>query len=640
MIRVGRAGRLAWVCAFGARVGLSAVVAGFGCSSRAPLATLQQQSGGVERDFGGRVGDWQRAEIGNLFGLGDGVQTLPDGKALLSLDEGSRLSMEKETLVRFSELPPDPQRLAFDVDTGVASLEVGDAPLSLRTRVGLARMEPHTTIQLTPSPDGLRFVVQVGRAVFGESEPLLAGQGVLVGVAGSLSDLAKPSLPIAVATATRDSPALTNEGADHSLEIIAHVAGAGASVKNARGWLPLAPGAGRLSPGSELKLAGQTTVLLERGEQRALLHQNGRYLVAPHPGVLVAASEGSLSAGSLGAVSIEVPGGVIVVAPRGRAILQLTARGTRLDVEAQTASIETGRQKENVHAGERAELSRNGELRVEGRGVDYADIEIRAGESVVVHDPKPPTAVRFQFGEICAEGGSISAFRAGKAGHFATGLGAVALSLPAGSYRYELSCSPGTSEPARRGSLDIAKDPGTRRMPERPPSTALAADGRQYTVLYQNRLPGIALSWPNAPQTGPWTLLHEFEGKSETLQLDAPKRDFGPGKLAEGRHAFYFEGAGRVSRHTSVQIAFDNAAPTVTLTTPVTLAAKPGDPVTLSGTALPGWDVLVEGRRPSKDAQGRFSATLPLPTERRALAVRLSHPQRGTHLYLRRGQTP
>jgi hypothetical protein len=411
-------------------------------------------------------------------------------------------------------------------------------------------------------------------------------------------------------------------------------------VKNARGWLPLAPGARQLSPGSELRLAGQTTVLLERGDQRALLHQNGRYLVAPHPGVLVAASEGSLSAGSLGAVSIEVPGGVIVVAPRGRAILKLSAHGTQLDVESQAASIETNRQKENVRAGERANLGRDGELRLEGRGVDYADIEILAGESVIVHDPKPPTAVRFQFGEICAEGGTITSFRAGKAGNYATGVGAVALSLPAGSYRYELACSPGESKPARRGTLDIAKDPGTRRMPAQPPSTTLAADGRQYTVLYQNRLPGITLSWPSAPQTAPWTLVHEFEGKSETLTLDAPKRDFGPGKLAEGRHSFYFEGAGSVSRHTNVQIAFDNAAPTVTLTTPVALAARPGDDVTLSGTALPGWDVWVEGQRPSKDAQGRFSATVPLPRERRALAVRLSHPERGTHLYLRRGQTP
>jgi hypothetical protein len=169
----------------------------------------------------------------------------------------------------------------------------------------------------------------------------------------------------------------------------------------------------------------------------------------------------------------------------------------------------------------------------------------------------------------------------------------------------------------------------------------VVADGRTYTVLYQNRLPRIELSWEGGSSGSGLELIHEEEGGSrQSIPLSEPTHVFEPGKLAEGRHVFHFKGGGKLSRRTPVVIAFDNAAPTASLNTPAQLPAGPGEPVTISGTVLPGWDVEVEGKRPEQDGQGRFSLPTLLPTERRALAVWLSHPSRGTHVYLRRGQTP
>jgi hypothetical protein len=85
-----------------------------------------------------------------------------------------------------------------------------------------------------------------------------------------------------------------------------------------------------------------------------------------------------------------------------------------------------------------------------------------------------------------------------------------------------------------------------------------------------------------------------------------------------------------------VDIQFDNAAPTATLDAAIPRAFEPGEALTISGIALPGWQVQVAGRRAQQDEQGRFSLRTNWPSDTLALAVRLSHPDRGIHLYVRR----
>jgi hypothetical protein len=355
--------------------------------------------------------------------------------------------------------------------------------------------------------------------------------------------------------------------------------------------------------------------------------------VAPRPDVLVKASSGTLSAGSAERVRVAVPGGVIVVAPRGKVNIQVQKKGgARVAVEAREAVLETQRGTETLSAGEEASLAADGLISVEGRSLDYADLEIDAGEAVVIHDPSPPTAVRFSFGDACPEAGVLQIL----GGSFATGRGAVALAMKAGNHRYELRCESSRASVVRRGRVSVVKDGGTRALARHPPSTVLQADGRNYTVLYQNRLPKITLAWPSPPAKGGATLVHEFGGKGEKLQLGSPSHTFASGQLEEGKHAFYFVGGGKISRQTSLSIKFDNAAPTASLNTPVQVPARSGEALTVSGTALPGWDVHVEGQPAKRDAQGRFFQATVMPAERRAVVIRISHPERGTHVYLRR----
>jgi hypothetical protein len=218
---------------------------------------------------------------------------------------------------------------------------------------------------------------------------------------------------------------------------------------------------------------------------------------------------------------------------------------------------------------------------------------------------------------------------------YAVGENAVALAIRAGAYRYELRCGPGESV-AARGRVQVLRDSGTRSIAAHPPATTLQADGRDYTVLYQSRLPEITLVWRDAPASKDLRLIHEYDSRRETLTPGAPSHTFASGRLGEGRHVLHFEGSGKLSRPTTINVTFDNAAPTATITTPPRARIEPGELVNISGTTLSGWEVSVEGQPARRDAQGRFSASVPWPSGHRAVAVRLRHPERGTHLYLRR----
>ncbi|HVZ32048.1 MAG TPA: hypothetical protein VG963_06475, partial [Polyangiaceae bacterium] len=421
--------------------------------------------------------------------------------------------------------------------------------------------------------------------------------------------------------------------------ISARVHGRGASVHTDRGWAPLAEGTQQLQPGAELLLERKTTVDLERGNERARLETNGAYHVAPREGVLVAAMRGAVTAGGPGEVRIDVPGGSIVVPSDGRATVSLGAHGTWLDVQSRDVMVEANGQREQIRPGQRASIDGDGALSVQGRGLDHADVEVAVGESLVIHDPSPPTAVRFAFANRCHELGVLELSHGAK-GEFAVGESAVALQVPRGMSHYRLSCGADRSQVVQSGTLTVLADDGSRKVAARAPVTKIIADGHRYTVLYQNRLPVISLSWPGAPSSDGLRLQHEFGSEKETLAVTGPEYTFPSGKLREGHHEFYFEGGGKVSRHTHVDIQFDNAAPTATLDGPGLVAAAPGQALTVSGIAVPGWDVLVAGQRPSKDAQGRFSAAVTWPADTRALAVRLSQADRGTHVYLRRARQP
>jgi hypothetical protein len=615
------------------------------CSGPAPLATLIQLEGHVERDSAAAVDAWQAASVGATFVLGDGVRTLPDASARLELDDTTRLDLGAATTVRFSPTRPAPHIHAFDVEAGAASIEAGAEPVSIQTRVGLARVERDSSVRFVPSTGGLRFEVRVGRAAFGASEALVAGARVTIDDSG------------AVSPGDGDSRDALNRAnlvlADPTGTITATVKGRGASLRTAGGWAPLAEGSSHLIVGAELETSASSSIEIERDGEHALLGENGRYVLGSAGGVLVNARRGTVLAGGRREVRVEVPGGVIRVPAMGQAFLRVSEEETQLTARALEVVVEAGERRQGLAPGHSARLGKDGRLRPSSRpesqtdgagdavdqALDYADFVLASGTTATIHDPSPPTAVRFDFGSACTGMGSIELSFSGRRMRRGSGEGSVALSVPKGNHRYELRCG-SAGKRVLGGQITVIEDAATRSIASKPPRTALSADGRKYTVLYQNRLPEITLSWPNPPAGGNLRLIHQHRGNETALASSEPRYDFASGQLAEGHHGFYFDGGGSVSRQTTVDIVFDNAAPRASLLLAPVLTQRPGESVAIAGTALPGSEVYVDGARVPIDARGRFSASAALPVVQHALAIKLVQPGRGTHYYLRRGQRP
>jgi hypothetical protein len=270
--------------------------------------------------------------------------------------------------------------------------------------------------------------------------------------------------------------------------------------------------------------------------------------------------------------------------------------------------------------------------RVRSRGPEAIDIAASAGESLLIHDPRPPTAIGFSTAK-CA-GSAVIEVGARKVE--TVGEGSVHASFPAGVNHYRVLCST-DDKPIAQGTVSVLHDAGNRRLPTSPPATRVDTDGRRYTVLYQNLLPQMSVRWPGAPQSGPFALSVRSGAGVQRFTSAAPSYSFAPGALHEGSHELWFEAPGARSQTTVVVVQFDNAAPTASITAPADGSFAPGASVAISGTALPGWSVSVSGQELAQDAQHRFSGQAQTTAGLRALAIRFESPQRGTQYYLRRG---
>jgi hypothetical protein len=270
-------------------------------------------------------------------------------------------------------------------------------------------------------------------------------------------------------------------------------------------------------------------------------------------------------------------------------------------------------------------------------GPAIVDFVAGVGDSFIVHDPKPPTSIAFVHSGC--DGELLLTLDPGKRARETFGRGRVSAEIASGSHRYSLSClSPGETKGARvgEGSIAVVADAGSRRIARKAPASAIDADGRRYTVLYQSLLPSISVRWPNAPAASAYTLRVGSSSGARTFTTNQPSHSLPAGTLPEGDHTLLFEAAGVRSKTTSVAIRFDNAAPTASISSPSDRAFAPGESVTVSGSALPGWTVSSGGKELAEDAQNRFSGQVSAPVAERALVIRFFHPSRGNHYYLRR----
>ena len=265
------------------------------------------------------------------------------------------------------------------------------------------------------------------------------------------------------------------------------------------------------------------------------------------------------------------------------------------------------------------------------------DVSLPAGESAIIHGRQTPLVIRLQLQPPCPAGGNVTLNESGKSGRQrAEGRDQALFTVGSGSWSYRYQCE---RQELHRGTLTVRRDAGTQRLPRVAPTNVIEADGRRYTVLYQNRLPSLTFSWPDAPPAPGYTLHVESKGRTRRYPVAGPRLRLASGGLGEGTYQWWFEASeGKSSRRTTVTVRFDNAAVTAQVEAPRDgVRITPGDEIEVAGVAIEGSSVAVGASPLEVDEQGRFrgKVTPPAPNER-SIAIRLAHPKSGVHYYVRR----
>ncbi len=335
----------------------------------------------------------------------------------------------------------------------------------------------------------------------------------------------------------------------------------------------------------------------------------------------------------VGRATLEAPGATIIEIGEGQIVDESGNVSSAIDAgidAGEDAGIDSGIDA-NVDAGTDANV--DAFLRDDvARGSDGPfDIGVRAGESLVVHDPGAPTRVRFvPTAEACAQA-TWSMTGAGHADEI-TASGPFVLELRPGNHGYEVRCDGGGTA---SGSVRVDRDSGRTPMPRTAPRTVVDADCRPYSVLYQTLLPEIVFRWPHAPSAAPYTIEVASAGRAaRTVTSATASHTFESGELAEGTHALSFLAAdGSRSARTTLRIRFDNATPVATIRAPLPGDAVSGAvPITL--VVEEGATVTIDGASASMDAAGRVETTTTAPASG-CIDIRVTVPGRGTHVFVR-----
>jgi hypothetical protein len=436
-----------------------------------------------------------------------------------------------------------------------------------------------------------------------------------------------------------------------------------------QGKWTVAPIGGSFKVGDGVRTAGAAHAKLRLSDGSALALQEKtllRFLATPPgkkaQGIDVQSGEVELEVAGA-ALELETEAGPALLQPGSHVRLRKTEQGTRFAVEIGAAHLTE--QNRDLKAGDAIEVgigraiiepappvpsaapaapsaapaapsasasAAAPEHDARPHGPDFADVLASAGESMIVHDPRPPTVVGFATTRCPG----LAVLELGPKRRETVGSGKVTAAFPAGAQHYRLRCDADAS-PFAEGTISVLRDAGNRRLASAAPANRIDTDGRRYTIMYQSLLPKISVRWPNPPSAGPFTLMLRSQGKGQRqFAAQAPSYALPGGTLGEGSHELWFEAHGERSRVTTVLVQFDNAAPTASISSPAEKGFAPGAMVAVAGTALPGWTVSAGGHELAQDNQQRFSGEVTAPADVGALLIRFSHPQRGVHHYLRR----
>ena len=364
---------------------------------------------------------------------------------------------------------------------------------------------------------------------------------------------------------------------------------------------------------------------------------------------------------------IEAPAGIARVAKNSRVRVKRSGKdGVGLEVAVGRAQVERGNEVISAESGQTLALA-VGRIEVEREVVAPApvavapapviddpvapgaaevgleaslevfELEIPAGETATVHDPRPPITVGFGT-QGCEKGVELDVRELRSNTRRVRAPTTPALRLGAGSFRYSVRCIGDAAGSTRgNGMLRVVRDSGGRSLPRTAPKISLDADGRRYNLRYQNLLPELRLRWPQAPEAASYDLeLIAEGGVTIREQGSKPEIRLRSGRVREGEYRFSLGAGGARSPETTLRVTFDDTARTAQLSEPKDLVFSTSGSVRVAGAALAGSMVRVGNVALTVGGDGRFAEAVSVPPAGRALAVRVQHPIAGVHYYVRR----
>ncbi|HEY5920417.1 MAG TPA: hypothetical protein VIV11_02045 [Kofleriaceae bacterium] len=619
-------------------VGLLLIAFSAGCKKKpTPIAELTKTDGPVERQEG--QGPWSTSFIGQKYYIGDAARTA-DGAAELKLVGVQLIKMEKYTVLRFGGKGGS-AKISVELGAivlrggGNYGLDVGDVKLGNDGEVRIAaKGQGKSSIQLLvgnaqiASTNGQTHDLEIGKIV---------DMDLTIGPV-------KMDPPADAGVDAPEAPA--DAGVIVSEEGSIEVTGKKAEIlqPGQTKWAPLPAGAGQLVKGSKIRLGAGTTAKLVANGLTLAMAGSSRTSVGGdlHFGLELGVATASVAAQTVGKVG--VPGGNVDIKGGekgpGKARLDVNAKGdTKIAILDGSAKLTgTNGAALDMRTGESASMQKAGAIHQTAKIPDYYDMRVVMGESptFTIHDPRGATALQFAFNGKCSGGGTIEMdndprFRTAR---ISGGKESANIIAETGAWSYRLVCAGGGQ--GGSGRIIVRKDAGTRPLPKETSMNILDADGRTYRISYQSLIPNLKIK---APGTGSKFKLHLATGGSEeTFDSDKPTFTVEGKKLKEATYTYWVDRDGvKQDKASTLIINFDQTAPQVYIEAPAN--GKPFAPdVDVKGAVLPGWTAKVlDVEVPIDTRSRRFSAKVPAPSGAQALAIRLSHPQRGVHYYLRRG---
>lgn len=602
------------------------------------IAELKKADGPVERQVG--TGPWGAAKIGTKYFLDDAARTA-DGGAQLEVVGNALIAMQPHTILRFG---------GTDAGSKIA-VELGTIELtgtgSYGFDLGDVRLSRNGTVRITANPGGpAKVELTIGEAqvstVGGQTIDLVVGNAVEIGletvsvkaIDAGIVDAAPPvdaAEPDAAAVATDEGATLEATGKKVEVQLAGETK-----------WTPITPDTKTVPKGAKLRVgAGSTAKVTSQG---TTLDMGGGSRIAVADTLDLVIEAGELRASAPGDGKVTLPGGTIALrgTPNATAEAKLVTgnRDTKVTVTRGSGKLSGAPGSElEMNRGETATLAKAGTIRVIEAIPSYFDFRVEAGDTLTIHDPRPPTAVQFSFGGKCPNGGIIEMDKDTryKTAKISGGKESANLSVAGGGWAYRLRCTSGGAEgnAVASGRIVVKRDDGRRALPKIPPLNSIDADGRTWRISYQSQIPNLQV---HAKTTGSSFKLHlATEGKEQTFDAKKATVTIPGSQLKEGTYAYWFEVDGvKQPKPSTLIFNFDQTAPQVYIELPINGRAWNGD-IDVKGAVLPGWTASVDGITIPIDGARRFNAKAQTPAGN-ALAIKLSHPQFGTHYYLRRAK--